>query len=74
MSTVDLSEPWRWACPECGSVTIRPNAGHEREPTLRRNRYFGARGAKENYRDARAYNCVRCGSAFDQPIDRKEAE
>lgn len=72
MSTVDLSEPWRWACPECGSITIRSNAGNDRAPTLRQALCHGGRGEKVNFREPRDYHCKGCGAAFNQPVDRKE--
>lgn len=71
VTRVDLSEPWRWACPACGSVSIRPNSGTRHTRKLRVSKTMNR--AIPNFREPRAYHCVECGESFDDPVDRKES-
>ena len=71
-TTPDLSQRWRFCCPECGSVNIRKNAERKQARNNRVNAYHGKRGMEHNFREPRAFHCKACGASFDQPIDRKE--
>ncbi|MGQ5515366.1 hypothetical protein [Halococcus saccharolyticus] len=54
----DPSEPWRYECPECGSVRVRTNANN----------------GKAASRTSHDFHCQSCYAAFDEPADRKGGE
>lgn len=54
----DPREPFRYECPHCGSVDIRANANN------------GKPGSTTEH----DHQCNACYRAFDEPIDRKEAD
>jgi len=48
------SDPWRYACPECGSRSIRNKSSND---------WGGERTHEEDH------DCISCGSHFDEPVD-----
>ena len=65
----DPGEPWRYACPECGSVVVDKrkyvDLSHWPKPGL-------ARGGVE--RERHRYYCRECETGTDALIDKKSGE
>lgn len=64
------SEPWRYACPDCGSIQVhRITSG-----TRRRDRDYPATGHGQRMAEADRklrYRCLQCAERIPRVVDRK---
>lgn len=64
------SEPWRYACPDCDSVSVQPRASNR--VSGRSYRADGGGRAEADQDRYKHYSCNVCHTAHKRVIDRKE--